>query len=117
MCVEQELVIGNSFFKKKGINKYTWIREANGRVIEKALMDYVLITERMFGRLKDVHVFSGVAAGMSDHFLSEAKVVVAKEWRNRVVGCRREVVGCRREVVKAEELKKKQRKNRSTRTG
>ena len=23
MCVKQELVIGNSFFKKKGINKYT----------------------------------------------------------------------------------------------
>ena len=33
MCVEQELVIGNSFFKKKEINKYTWIRVANGRVI------------------------------------------------------------------------------------
>ena len=29
---------------------------------------------------------------MSDHFLVEAKVVVAKEWGNRVVGCRREVV-------------------------
>ena len=64
---------------------------ANGRVIERALMDYVLITKRMFGRLKDVHVFRGVAAGMSDHFLVEAKVV-AKEWGNRVVGCRREVV-------------------------
>ena len=45
MCVEQELAIGNSFFKKKGINKYTWIRVANGRVIERALMHYVLITE------------------------------------------------------------------------
>ena len=56
MCVEQELVIGNSFFKKKGINKYTWIRVANGRVIERALMDYVLITKRMVGRFKDVHV-------------------------------------------------------------
>ena len=54
MCVEQELVI--VFFKKKGINKYTWIRVANGRVIERALMDYVLITKRMVGRLKDVHV-------------------------------------------------------------
>ena len=85
MCVEQELVIGNSFFKKKGINKYTWIRVANGRVIERALMDYVLITKRMVGRLKDVHVFRGVAAGMSDHFLVEAEVVVAKEWGNRVV--------------------------------
>ena len=80
---------------------------ANGRVIERALMDYVLI-KRMFGRLKDVHAFRGVAAGMSDHFLFEAIVVVAKEWGNRVVGCRRE-------VVKVEELKKK-RKNRSTRT-
>ena len=29
---------------------------------------------------------------MSDHFLAEAKVVVAKEWVNRVVGCRSEVV-------------------------
>ena len=65
---------------------------ANGTVIERALMDYVLITKRMVGRLKDVHVFSGVAAGMSDHFLVEAKVVVAKEWGNRVAGCRREVV-------------------------
>ena len=103
MCVEQELVIGNSFFKKKGINKYTWIRVANGGVIERALMDYVLITKRMVGRLKDVHAFSGVAAGMSDHFLVEAKVVVAKELGNIVVGCRRE-------VVKGEELKKNREK-------
>ena len=78
---------------------------ANGRVIERALMDYVLITKRMVGRLKDVHVFRDVAAGISDHILVEAKVVVAKERENRVVGCRRE-------VVKVEES----RKNRSTRT-
>ena len=77
MCVEQELAIGNSFFKKKWINKYTWIRVANGRVIETALMDYVLVRKRMVGRLKDV--FRGVAAGMSDHFSVKAKVVVAKE--------------------------------------
>ena len=91
MCVEQELAIGNIFFKTKGINKYTWIRVVNGRVIERALMDYVLITKRMVGRLKDVHVFRGVVAGMLDHFLVEAKVVVAKEWGNRVVECWREV--------------------------
>ena len=50
-----------------------------------------------------MHVFRGVAAGMSDHFLVEAEVVVAKEWGNRVVGCRRE-------VVKAEELNKTEKK-------
>ena len=106
MCVEQELAIGNSFFKKKGINKYTWIRVANGRVIERTLMDYVLITKRMVGRLKDLHVFRGVAAGMSDRFLVEAKVE-AKEWGNRLVGCRREVLKVEElEVVKVEELEK-----------
>ena len=57
----------------------------------------------MVGRLKDVHVFRGVAAGMSDHFLVEAKVVVVKEWGNILVGCRRE-------GVKVEELKKKTEK-------
>ena len=41
-----------------------YCRGANGRVIERALMDYLLITKRMVGRLKDVHVFRGVAAGM-----------------------------------------------------
>ena len=75
---------------------------ANGRVIERALMDYVLITKRMVGRLKDVHVFRGVAAGMSDHFLVEAEVVVAKEWGNRVVGFRRSSESKNRcEVVRA----------------
>ena len=42
----------------------------------------MLITKRMLGRLNDVHVFRGVAVDMSDHFLVEAKVVVAKEWGN-----------------------------------
>ena len=42
---------------------------------------------------------------MSDHFLIEAKVVVAKEWGNRVVGCRRK-------VVKVEELKKQEYQDR-----
>ena len=64
----------------------------NERVIERALIDCVLITKRMVGRLKDVHVFRGVATGTSDHVLVEAKVVVVKEWGNRVVGRRREVV-------------------------
>ena len=103
MCVEKELAIGNSFFKKKSINKYTWVRVTNGRVVERAVMDYVLISGRMIGRVKDVHVFRGVAAGMSDHFLVEAKVVVAKEWGSTAGGCRRE-------VVKVEELKKPEKK-------
>ena len=103
MCVEKELAVGNSFFKKKVINKYTWIRVNNGRVVERALMDYVLITKRMIGRVKDVHVFRGVAGGISDHFLVETKMIVAKEWRTRIGGCRRE-------EIKVEELKKPEKK-------
>ena len=52
-----------------------------------------------------MHVFKGVAAGMSDYFLGCSNS-----------GSSERVVGCRREVVKVEELKN-QRKNRSTRTG
>ena len=78
---------------------------ANGRVIERASMDYVLIIKRMGSRLKDVHVFRGVAAGMSNQFLVESKVVEEKEWGNRVVRCRRE-------VVKVEELKRQEYQDR-----
>ena len=98
MCVENDLAVGNSFFKKRRINKYTWVRVERGRVTERALMDYVLVRKEMIGRLKDVHVFRGVAAGVSDHFLVEGKIVVAKEWGNKLGGSRKE-------VVRVEELK------------
>ena len=39
MCMEHELVIGNTWFRKKDINKYTWIRVNDGRMVDRALMD------------------------------------------------------------------------------
>ena len=102
MCVENGLVVGNSFFKKRMINKYTWVRIERGRVTERALMDYVLLTRRMIGRLKDVHVYRGVTAGLSDHFLVEGKMVVAKEWGKKLGGSRRE-------AVRVEELSKREK--------
>ena len=102
MCIEQELVVGNTWFKKKCVNKYTWMRVAGGRVVDRALMDYVLICKRLIGRLKDVHVLRGVGKGISDHFLIETKLEVAKEWRNKKGGSRRE-------VVKVEELNKEEK--------
>ena len=38
LCMEQELVVGNTLFKKD-INKYTWCRVAGGRMIDRALTD------------------------------------------------------------------------------
>ena len=59
MCAEQEIVVGNSWFKKNDVHKYTWLRLAEGRVVDKALMDYVLLPRRMLGRLLDVKVWRG----------------------------------------------------------
>ena len=40
----------------------------------------MLVTKRIIGRVKDVHVFRGMAAGIiSDHYVVESKVIVAKE--------------------------------------
>ena len=41
MCAEQKLVVGNSWFKKNDVYKYTWWRISEGRVVDKTLMDYV----------------------------------------------------------------------------
>ena len=54
MCAE-ELVVGNSWFKKKDVYKYTCLRTAEGR----ALMDFVLLPKRMLGRFLDVKVWRG----------------------------------------------------------
>ena len=35
MCAEQELAVGNSWFKKNDVYKYTWLRMAEGRVVTK----------------------------------------------------------------------------------
>ena len=51
MCAEQELVVGNSLFKKKDVYKYTWFRMAEGVVVDRELTDYVLLPKRMLGRL------------------------------------------------------------------
>ena len=32
----------NSLFKKNDVNKHTWLRMAEGRVVDKSLMDYVV---------------------------------------------------------------------------
>ena len=54
--------------RKKYVYKYTWVRMAEGRVVDRALMDFVLIQKRMYGRFLDVKVCRGEGGGMSDHF-------------------------------------------------
>ena len=74
--MKQEMVIENSVFRKKEINKYTYERVEHGRVTDRALMGYVLITKGRLGRLLDELVFRGENGEMSDHFLVEGKIKV-----------------------------------------
>ena len=48
--------------------KYTWLRMAEGRMVDRTYMDYVLLPKRMHGRLLDVKVWRGEGVGMSDQF-------------------------------------------------
>ena len=83
MCAEQELVVGNSWFKKNDVYKYTWLRMVEGSLVDKALMDYVLLPRRMLGRLLDVKVWRGEGGGgLSDHFLVEARLKLVDAWRS-----------------------------------
>ena len=43
ICAEQELVVGNNWFRKNYVYKYTWVRTVEGRVVHRPLMDYVLL--------------------------------------------------------------------------
>ena len=97
MCAEQELVVGNSWFKKNYVYKCTWLRMAEGTLVDNTLVDYVLIPRRMLGRLLDVKVWRG--EGLSDHFLVEARLKLVGGWRSegRMEGVRN--------VLKVSELK------------
>ena len=102
MCTGQELAIGNTFFKKKKKNKYTWMRVVGGRVVDRALMDYVIVSKKSLGRVMDVHVYRGEAGGISDHLLVQARLKVeGGEGRGRLGGRVREVIRVR-ELEKTE---------------
>ena len=51
-------------------------------MVDKALMNYVLLPRRMLGRLLDVKVWRGEGCGLSDHFLVEARLIVLGGWRS-----------------------------------
>ena len=71
LCAENDLIVDNTWFRKRSINKYSRLRD-NER--DRALLDYVLVRKNMKGSLKYVHVLKVVADGMSDHFLVETKM-------------------------------------------
>jgi endonuclease/exonuclease/phosphatase family metal-dependent hydrolase len=81
MYAEINMVVDNTWFRKKKINKYTWVRD-NGS--NRALMDYVLVRRSMKRNLRDVYIhFRGMAKGISDHFLVVARLEINVWIRDR----------------------------------
>ena len=37
MCVQFEMTLCNTFFKKRGIHKYIWIRKVRGQIVQSEL--------------------------------------------------------------------------------
>ena len=80
MCAQQELVVGDSWLKKKHMYKYTCLRMAEGRVVERALMGYVLLPKQMLGRLLELKVWRGEGGRMYDPCLVEARLKLMGGW-------------------------------------
>jgi hypothetical protein len=99
-CTEACLHAGNTWFKKKRMNKYTSLRD-NG--VDEALMDWVLVDKRLKGSLKDVNVlrsWGGVIR--SDHFPVVAKLC----WKRKRYERQEEQ---KVKVIRASELLKKEK--------
>ena len=98
VCSERRLSIGNTWFQRKLIQKYTRKGE-NGQ--ERSVIDYVLVDEKSKNLLENVNVYRSAAGGMSDRYLMEAKVRmkgVQKREREEVIANR---------VMRVSELEKK----------
>ena len=82
MCAEQELVVGNSGFKKNDVYKYTFLRMVEGRVVDKALMDCVVTNTNAWKTVRCESVERRRGGGLSDHFLVEARLKLVGGWRS-----------------------------------
>ena len=66
-------MVGNTLFKKD-IHKYTRMRQDNGRVVDRSMMNYVIVWRNVIRRLLAKRVLREEGGGMSNHFLVEGKL-------------------------------------------
>ena len=98
-CMQYEMTVCNTLFKKRDLHKVTWVRRVRGEVRESALMDYMCISGKYKARVTDVNVLRAAGAVHSDHHLVVCKVKVKRGWAPK------RPTGEVREVVKVERLK------------
>ena len=63
------MTVCNTFFKKRNVQKYTWVREIRGEIVETALMDYTCISGKYKSRVTDLNVLRAVGDVQSGHHL------------------------------------------------
>ena len=56
MGSEMEMVKGDTYFKKKDINKFRWQMIYKGRVVEREPMDYVFVEMSVQERFLDLNL-------------------------------------------------------------
>ena len=56
------------------------MRQDNGRVVDRAMMDYMVVLRNVIGRLMYVRVFIGKGGAMSDHSFVEGKLRAGMRW-------------------------------------
>ena len=58
------------------------VEKAEGRVVDRVLMDYFLLPKRMLGRLLDVIVWRGEGGEISDHSGVQSRLKLVGGWRS-----------------------------------
>ena len=85
LCAERGLIVGNTWFKKRENQKYTWIGDGD-RNGQKGMIDLVLIGRAYVKRLLDVSVKRGLRVDRGDHALVRADVRIKEEWYKKPEG-------------------------------
>ena len=74
-CMQYEMTVCNTFFKKRNVQKYTRVREIRGEIVETALMDYMCISGKPKSRVTDLNVLRAVGDVQSSHHVVIYKVL------------------------------------------
>ena len=72
--MQYEMTVCNTFFKKRNVQKYTWVREIRGEIVETALMDYMCISGKYKSSVTDLNVLRAVGDVQSSHHVVIYKV-------------------------------------------
>ena len=81
MCTEKRLSLGNTFFEKKDIRKFIWVRGVNNR---ESLLGFIVVQEKERDKLLDINLlrfmkrWTGRGVSMEERYeikLSEVRKV------------------------------------------